>query len=71
MSRRGSAAGTGSQGQGGVMPQQAPATASRPFSRQASAIGGRPIGSAVAGGRLGSAMHRSAVPGTASRLQGN
>ena len=48
----------------------------RPFSRQASAIGGRPLGSAIggpgggAGGRLGSAMHRTAVPGTASRLQG-
>ena len=52
----------------------------RPFSRQGSAMGGRPqgssmggrpIGSAMGGGRLGSAMHRSAVPGTASRLQGD
>ena len=45
------------------------AAAGRPFSRQSSAIGGRPLGSAI-GGRLGSAMHRTAVPGTASRLQG-
>lgn len=43
----------------------------RPFSRQGSAMGGgRPLGSAMAGGRLGSSMHRTAVPGTASRLQG-
>ena len=45
----------------------------RPFSRQGSAIGGRPLGSAIGGppggGRLGSAMHRTTVPGTASRLQ--
>ena len=52
----------------------------RPFSRQGSAMGGRPqgssmggrpIGSAMGGGRLGSAMHRTTVPGTASRLQGD
>ena len=68
-SRRGSGMAAGSNETSGTRPfsRQGSAIGGRP---PASAMGGRPIGSAMGGGRLGSAMHRTTVPGTASRLQG-